>query len=434
MFDLKKYNKIHIIGIKGVGASALAMMLKNNNKEVVGSDVSEEFLTDVALKNAGISVVEFGESNFSEIDAVVRSVAYNVKNNKDFKKAEDMDLPIFTYPEVVASIFNKAYGVAVAGSHGKTTTTAMLAYILDKAGKNLNSIVGSKVNEWGSGEKTNDLKKDDAIFVLEADEYKKAFLKYDPKVAIITSIDYDHPDCYKTEKEYEDTFLEFARSIPEDGFIVLNKDYKNILKISESLKCKIIFYGKDNLINFELKTPGRHNLYNANAAYLVAVELGVLNKDAKKYIEEFSGTARRFDILGTKNKVTVVDDYAHHPIEIRATLSSAKEFFPNKKIIAIFQPHTYSRTKEFSGDFISAFDVADEVILTDIYSSARESIDKELSIKSMSDKIGAKSSYVEQLGDIAMFCDKYKDEDSVLLFMGAGDIWQLAKLFYEEHI
>lgn len=426
MFDSKKYKKIYIVGIKGVGTAALAEFLKDSGCEVSGSDVAEEFMTDSALKKAGISVFGFSENDFSAVDAVVRSVAYNKENNTDIKKAEDLGIPVFTYPEVISWFFNNKFGVAVSGSHGKTTTTAMLAYILDRAGKNVNAIVGSKVNEWGSGAKINDIKKDDAIFVLEADEYKKAFLRYKPKAAVITSIDYDHPDCYKTKEEYEDVFLEFAESISENGFLVANRDYEEIIKITKNLKCKVIFYGKDKLIDLKIKIPGEHNLYNANAAYLSALELDVSKDDAKKYIEEFKGTARRFEILGKNKKTTIVDDYAHHPSEIKATLLGVRNMFFSKKIIAVFQPHTYSRTKKFSDNFSNALDLADEVVLTDVYSSARESIDKNVSIKEISDRIGKKSIYVKNKEDIIKHCKKYLNEDSVVIFMGAGDIWQEA--------
>ena len=243
-FDLDKYKKIHVVGVKGVGAAALSEMLARSGCLVTGSDIDEEFMTDEPLRKAGISVFGFGEKDLSECDAVVRSVAYNSENNEDIRKAESLNLPVFTYPEAVASIFNAKFGIAVAGSHGKTTTTAMLAEILDRSGKNLNAIVGSRVKSWGSGARTNELKKDDAIFVLEADEYRGAFLNYFPKGAIITSVDYDHPDCYKTKEDYEEAFLKFTKNIPDDGFLVVNEDYPEIKKIAESLKCKVIFFCK----------------------------------------------------------------------------------------------------------------------------------------------------------------------------------------------
>jgi UDP-N-acetylmuramate--alanine ligase len=431
-FDIEKYKKIHIIGIKGVGTAALSELLIKNGHMVTGSDIKEEFITDKPLKKAGIVVFEFGKKDLSGYDAVIRSVAYDIKNNEDVRMAESLGIPIFTYPEVVASIFNNKFGVAVAGSHGKTTITAMLSDILDKAGKNLNAIVGSKVNSWNSGAKTNNLKKDEAIFVLEADEYRGAFLNYFPKCAIIANIDYDHPDCYKTKEDYESTFLNFAKNISDDGFLIANNDYPEIKKISENLNCKIIFYNEKNIIHFKLKFPGVYNQLNANAAYLCALELGVSKEGAKKSLEEFSGTARRFDILGKKENAVIIDDYAHHPSEIKAALSGVKEMFPNKKVVAIFQPHTYSRTKKFSIDFSKAFDMANQVVLMDIFSSARESFDSSVSVKDISDKIGEKAIFIKDRKKILEFSKKYFSEDSVIIFMGAGDIWQLARDLYQD--
>ncbi|MBI3671687.1 UDP-N-acetylmuramate--L-alanine ligase [Candidatus Azambacteria bacterium] len=427
-FDLAKYKKVHIVGIKGVGAAALAEILLNSGYEISGSDVKEDFITtSSALKNAKIPIFGFGEIDFSDIDAVIRSVAYNEENNIDIKSAKAAGLPIFTYPEVVSGFFNGVFGVAVAGSHGKTTTTAMLADILHKAGLNVSAIVGSRVNEWGSGAKAGDLKKSDAVFALEADEYKEAFLNYRPKGAIITNIDYDHPDFYKNKDEYKNSFLKFAQSIPESGFLVANKDDRDLFEITKNLKCKVIFFGKEDLNKFNLKIPGEHNLMNANAAYLAAIELGVKKDEAKKYLEGFKGTARRFEILCHKDKAVIIDDYAHHPSEVRATLRGAREIFPKKKIVAVFQPHTYSRTKMFFYEFIEALKLADEVVLTDVYASARESFDASVSMREISEKIGERSFFVKDKKDLPEHCRKYLNEDVALIFMGAGDIWQSAR-------
>jgi len=427
-FNLEKYKKVHFIGIKGAGMAALAGVLLKNGFLISGSDVSEDFATTKkSLDALGASVSLFGKEDFSEVDAVVISNAYNTENNIDAKKAEEKSIPIFYYSDVVASFFNNTHGVAVAGSHGKTTVSAMLADILKKTNKNTTAIVGSVVNEWGTGMLSGSLKEKDALFVLEADEYKRVFLKYKPEAAIITSIDYDHPDCYETKEDYEDAFMKFAKDIADDGFLVANEDYPEVVKVTKSLKCKIIFYGKNNLEDFKLRVPGKYNIYNANAAYLAALELGVSEGDAKKYIEEFSGTARRFEIIGVKNKATIVDDYAHHPAEVNATLSGAKKMFPDKKIIAIFQPHTYSRTKKFSAAFSESFEHADEVVLTDVYSSARELIDSSVNIKDISDKIGNKSVYIKEKNDILEYCKQYLEEDSLIIFMGAGDLWELAR-------
>jgi len=430
MEDFEKYKKIHIVGIKGAGVAALAGILKNNGYEITGSDIGEDFATTKdTLNNLGIKPMQFGEADIENSDAVLRSVAYSSENNLDIKKAEELKKPIFTYPEVVSYFFNNSFGIAVAGSHGKTTTTAMLADLLKKAGKNVTALVGSKVNSWGAGFLAGDIKKDDHIFVLEADEYKRAFLNYKPKCAIITSVDYDHPDCYKTNEEYKEAFLEFLNSIPQSRFVVCDKDYEDVMDITKDARCKVIYYGKDELLNLEINVPGEYNLKNANAAFLTAIELGINEGDAKRYLSEFAGTARRFEILGQKGKAIVVDDYAHHPSEIKATILGAKSAYPLKKIAVVFEPHTYSRTKKFADDFVSALSLADEVILTDVFSSAREKFDGNFDIKGISDKIGEKSVYIKEKSEILDYCQKYTKDDTILIFMGAGDLWKDARDF-----
>lgn len=425
-FNLDTYRKVHIIGIKGTGAAALAEVLKKNGYEVSGSDSEEEFVTtSISLKNAGVSVLKFGEKDLMNVDAVIRSQAYTKENNQEVRKAIEFDIPIFTYPQVIAHFFNNTFGVAIAGTHGKTTTTAMLAYILDKAGRNTNAVVGSRVVDWGSGAKTNDLAEKDAVFVLEADEYKDAFLNYFPKAAIVTNIDYDHPDFFENKERYDESFEKFVLSIPGSGFLVTNRSDASAYQISQKAKCKVIFYD-ENLIKFNLKVPGHFNQLNANAAYLAACELGVKPEDAKKYLEEFSGVARRFEIWCQKNNAIIIDDFAHHPSEIKATLLGAKEKFPGKKIVVVFQPHTYSRTKALFDDFAMSFSDADCVIFAKIESSAREVYDGSVDLNEMVKKVGQKAIYMEEREDILKYLEKYMDEDAVIITMGAGDIWKVA--------
>ncbi len=428
IFDFRKYKNIHVVGIKGVGAAALSEFLVKNGWCVFGSDVSEDFITTKdALSRLGVPISDFSSFDLSSVDVVIRSVAYNSKNNAVVKEAEDRGIDVFTYPDVISYFFNDSFGVAVAGSHGKTTTTAMLAEILRRSNKNINATVGSKVLEWGSGSLVGDIKDKNSIFVLEADEYKKAFLNYFPKGAIITSVDYDHPDCYKTEDEYKKAFLNFAGNISEDGFLVLNKDYDVLVDIAKGVKCKVIFYGEKDLIDFNLKIPGKHNVQNANAAYLASLELGVSKSDAKKFLEEFSGVARRFDVLYEDEKTVVVDDYAHHPSEIKVTILGARERYPNKEIIAIFQPHTYSRTKGFSDDFSLALNFADRVILTDIYSSAREAIDDTVKAEDLLNMVKPNSIFIKNKENIIDYIKQHNlKKDAVFLFMGAGNIWEVA--------
>lgn len=429
MKNFKQYKRVHMVGIKGVGMAALAEVLVKNGFEVSGSDVKEGFMTDATLKRLNISVSEFNADNIKSADALIRSNAYN-SNNVEVKGAEDFGKPIFSYPEVVAEFFNGAYGLAVAGSHGKTTTTAMLAYILKSAGKNVTAIVGSIVDDWGSGAVAGDLNNPDALFVLEADEYKEAFLNYQSRAAIITNIDYDHPDYYKSVAEYENAFVKFISSVSSDGFLVIDSRDARLNDIARDARTRVISVGSNDVPRFTLRLAGEHNLSNAALAYRAALELGVSDAEARKALANFKGTARRMELVGEKNGALIYDDYAHHPTEIKATLAALRAKHPNKKIIAVFQPHTYSRTKALFNDFATAFGSADEVVLTDIYASAREQKDDSVDMAKMASaasRDGAKVSFIKDKNNIADHIKGVMNSDSLIVTMGAGDIWQIGR-------
>ena len=461
---LTLHKRVHMIGVKGVGMAALAEVLVKNGFMVSGSDAKEDFITAGALKRFNIPIAEFSAENVKNAGAVIRSNAYN-SDNIEVRAAQDLNIPIFSYPEVVAELFNAHYGIAVAGSHGKTTTTAMLAHILKSAEKNITAIVGSTVLDWGSGAISGDLAKPDALFVLEADEYKEAFLNYRPRGAIITNIDYDHPDYYKTESDYENGFVKFIAQVPENGFLVINADDARLKELARNAKAKVIetragdfslpdlrLAGKPHTKSdanptyhqrlkakpFRSRTDvyqkistdfvwGEHNRSNAALAYRAALELGVSETEAKTALANFKGTARRMELVGESNGAAIYDDYAHHPSEIRATLKAMREKYPAKKIVAVFQPHTYSRTKALFGDFTGAFNDADEVILTDVFSSAREQKDESVNISDMAAAIegnGKKITFIINKTDIPARLKEYLNPSNIIITMGAGDIYK----------
>ncbi len=422
------YKNIHMIGVKGVGMTALAQVLLANGFAVDGSDVSETFMTDAVLAGLGITVTAFDAKWVQEKDAVIRSNAY-ASSNPEVAAAEQGGVPLFSYPEVVAELFNAHYGIAIGGSHGKTTTTAMLAHILNYARKNVTAIVGSKVQNWQCGALAGDLSKQDALFVLEADEYKEAFLHYRPKAAIITNIDYDHPDYFATPQKYTEAFAKFIKLLPSDGFLIINGDDTALYDAAGSASCKVIFVSAATAQSFKLQTGGDHNIMNANMAYRAAMALGVSRDVASDALADFKGTARRMELVGEYNGALIYDDYAHHPSEIKATLAALKQSYPKKRIIAVFQPHTYSRTKALFADFAGAFGDANSVILTDIYASAREQKDDSVNMAEMVRAIHYKEKEVvliKNKDNIASYIKRTIDANAVVVMLGAGDIWRVS--------
>ncbi|MEX0877481.1 MAG: Mur ligase domain-containing protein [Candidatus Spechtbacterales bacterium] len=347
---LENIKKAYLIGIKGVGMTALAQILQSRGAEVLGSDTEEKFFTDEVLKKLNIHVIEnFSPKNIpGDADIIIRSVAYTKENNIEVAEAKNRGVPVITYPEALAELFNKSYGIAVCGSHGKSTTAAMLGYVLEYAGYDPTVVVGSRVNKWQSNARAGGSK----YFVIEADEYKEAFLKYKPKVIVLTNIDYDHPDYFKDEHSYRNAFQKFMFENIEAQVI----DGREVEKKEE----------------FNLKLIGEYNQKNANCAYQAALKIGVEPLLAKKAIEEFDGIARRFESKGEYGGAKLYDDYAHHPTEISALIEGVRKSYPNRRIIILFQPHTYSRTESLFDNFVQSLRSADKVYILKTYSSARE--------------------------------------------------------------
>lgn len=463
--DFSKIKKIYMIGIKGVGMTMLAQFLVENGYKVSGSDVFEKFMTDFVLKKARIKISNgFDVKNIPKnIDLIIYSTAYNSKINKEVEFALNSKIKTLTYAETIGDIFNKKYGIAIIGSHGKTTTTAWLGYVLEKAGKCPNVMVGANVKQFNGASLTG---KSDYL-IIEADEYQNKLKYFSPNAVLLNNIDYDHPDFFKTDKEYKKVFADFVKKIPKSGFLVANFDDSNVCKIAkQNCNGKIISYAIDdnanyvacdvkqknnkqyfkvkfmfnnrpyNLLgNFCIQLSGKHNISNALAVIVTCVELDVDIKDVKKYLEEFKGTVRRMEKMGEFNGAIIVDDYAHHPTEIIATLAGAREIYKNKKIITVFHPHTFTRTKAFFNDFVKSFKDADEIIVLDIYGSAREkfggvhSRDLVDRIRNRNKELGISQDvkYIATLDD----CEKYLREniqkDDVVLLMGAGDVFRIGE-------
>jgi UDP-N-acetylmuramate--alanine ligase len=456
-----KQQKAYLIGIKGVGMTALAIYLKQAGYEVTGSDVTETFVTDKLLTDAGISVLEFNKDNVKKekYDLLIVSAAYN-EENPEVAEAKRRKLNLKYYSDILGEVSSNKKVIAVSGIHGKTTTTAMISFILEKAGLDPSFIIGSGEvpglkNSAHSG--TGD------IFVLEADEYRKSpedntpkFLSITPNIAIITSIEMDHPDVFPTVEEVYDAFYRLTCRVPRTGFIVLCVDYPKAKKLSQTIADRDFeTYGFDisakwkivNLIEnenkntfslenkgkvygpYELKIIGRHNVLNATAAIITALKLDIPEKDVKHFISNFKNAKRRLEKIGETNGITILDDYAHHPTAIKLTLDAIKKKYPGQKIICIFQPHTYSRTEKLLTEFSRSFSAADRVIITDIFSSAREKTGH-VTGEDLVEEIKKYKKNVKYMTDFQKIQDYILSSIKapvVVLTVGAGDIYKLSE-------
>ena len=465
-----KIKKIHFVGIKGVGMTPLAIIAKEAGFEVTGCDIEEKFITDEVLEKAGIiSLKGFDENHIENSDLVITTGAQGGFDNVENIKAKTLGIPVWTQGEAAGKFMSgeifkrKFYGISVAGSHGKTTTTAMIATILKDAGLDPAFLVGtgnipslSSSGHFGKGN----------YFVAEADEYATEpnydktpkFLWQKPKIGVITNIEFDHPDLYSSIDKVKEAFLKFAENIEEKGVLVaclddsntrdLLKNYKNssvtygfskeadyyIEKISIETDRMFLWVESKNasLGEFSLNVMGEHNGLNALCAMVVCLELGLSVDKIKKGLSAFNGTKRRLEFIGkTKEGAYVYDDYAHHPTEIKKTLAALKKMYPNKKIVSIFQPHTFSRTKSLFEQFVGSFSNADIVLTTDIYPSLREMPDSSVSSKLLSDsiaKVHRDTFYVANLDDVVKYVDQNGfDSNYVVVILGAGDVYKVLK-------
>ncbi|HOZ56421.1 MAG: UDP-N-acetylmuramate--L-alanine ligase [Parcubacteria group bacterium ADurb.Bin316] len=466
--NLSKIKRIYMIGIKGVGMTMLAQFLVAKDIEVSGSDTKEKFMTDKVLKNSGIKVIEnFSANNIpADTNLIIYSSAYNKDNNTEMQAIENLKIEKLSYAEALGQIFNNHYGIAVVGSHGKTTTTAWLGYVLEKANLAPNVLVGAMVPQFGG----NALVGRSDYFVIEADEYQNKLKYYNPRVVLLNNIDYDHPDFFPTVADYNQVFIEFIEKIPSKGFLVANFDDPTIRKIANvNSRAKVISYainevsdyvaydiksfnGKEffkvkivvdeteddeeavankELGDFSIQLIGKHNIYNALAVIATCIELNIDLVKIRKYLEEFSGTARRMEIMGEHNGAIIIDDYAHHPTEIKATLSGIEKLYPQKNKIVVFHPHTFTRTKALLNDFAKSFLDADELIILDIYGSAREiqggvsSEELVRKIKEVNNKI--KVQYIPTQKEAENYLRKQASIGDVIILMGAGDVFRIGE-------
>jgi len=398
---LSEAQKIFFIGIGGIGVSAVARMMFLEDKKVSGSDITQSEITD-ELQKLGVKI-HIGQSADlvpKETDLVIYSPAISVYDPEIVKTLQKRKINAITYPEALHEISKDKYTIAISGTHGKTTTTAMIAKIMLDAKLDPTVIVGSILKD----QKSNFIAGKSKYFIVEACEYRKSFLDIEPTIAVVTNIDNDHLDYYKDIGAIQNAFHEFVSKVPKNGYIICETAHKRIEPIVKNLSGKIVNYADFREEDLKLKVPGKHMRDDAACALAVAHILGIPKKNAERSLEEFSGTWRRFEYKGiTKNGALVYDDYGHHPTEVKATLAGAREFFGKKNIVVVFQPHLYSRTKLLLNDFATAFSDADEVLIAPIY-AAREKLDASITSEMLAQKIkNTHARAFDNFSDIEMY-------------------------------
>lgn len=422
--------KIHFIGLGGIGVSALARYYLGQGGQVSGSDLAlSEITRDLKKKGAAVFSGPHKASNLKkDIDLVVYSPAV-AKNNPELREAEKRGLKIQSYPQALGELTKRYFTIAVSGTHGKSTTTAMLGLLLAKAGLDPTVIVGTKVKEFGD---SNCRLGKSKYLVIEADEHFASFLNYRPRIIILTTVEADHLDYYKNLANVVKSFKKYVGRLPKNGVLIANQDDKNIAKIKKGgflLKEYSLKQPEAGLLKKILKVPGDHNIANALACLACARILGVSDKTSFDSLAGYQGSWRRFEIKRKANP-TVVSDYGHHPTEIRVTLRAAREKWPEKKIWAVFQPHQYQRTYYLFKDFVKTFRQSpiDRMIITDIYDVAgreEKKIKDKISAEKLVKAIGKSNVVYLPKEKIAGFLKKEMPRSGVLIIMGAGDIYRL---------
>ena len=459
MYQIDFQHPIHIyfIGIGGISMSGLAEILLDEGFRVSGSDIRPSALTQ-SLEQKGATVY-YGQkaSNLTgDIDLAVYTSAIH-PDNPEFIAMKDQSIPSLTRAELLGQMMkNYEIPIAVSGTHGKTTTTSMISEILLEGDCDPTFSIGGIFKAIGGNIRIGQSE----YFVTEACEYTNSFLSFFPKIGIILNIEEDHLDFFKDIQDIRNSFHQFAALLPENGTLIINGDIENYEEITRGLSCKVVTYGASAacdyscsqirydelarpafLLNrkggisehFSLMVPGEHNVYNAMAAIALADLLGIGSDTIQKAFSQFSGTDRRYEYKGEIDGITIIDDYAHHPTEITATLKAAANY-PHKSLWCVFQPHTYTRTKAFLPEFAKALSLADHVVLADIY-PARETDTLGISSKDLQEEIlrlGGKAAYLPSFEEIEKFLLKNCINGDLLITMGAGDVVKIGESLLEK--
>jgi UDP-N-acetylmuramate--alanine ligase len=457
-----KIQRIHFVGIGGIGMSGIAEVLLNLGYKVSGSDLKTSAVTQ---RLAGLGATTFEghrAENIIGAEVVVTSSAIS-PDNPEVTEAHNLHIPVIQRAEMLAELMRLKYGIAIAGMHGKTTTTSMVAAVLAAGGLDPTVVVGGRVDAMGSNARHGKSQ----YLVAEADESDRSFLKLSPILSVVTNIDREHMDCYRNMRDVKKTFLDFMDRVPFYGMIVACNDDPMLRKLLPEVQRRTITYGtrrgsdflikseetkregaadsrpysrfrvtyqKKDLGEFTLHVPGVHNVLNATAAIAVGVGLDIPLDAIRTALDQFRGVDRRFQLRGTAAGVSVIDDYGHHPTEIKATLAAARQC-GFRKIHVIFQPHRYTRTRDLMEEFTTAFADADSLFVLDIYAASEkpiEGITGEVLAQRIREKGGKPVEYVSSVADAIGAATKAAQEGDMILTLGAGSISQLGPLILEK--
>jgi len=453
---LHKKHKIHFVGIGGIGMSGIAEVLLNQGYSVTGSDLHDSETT-ARLRSLGARVsVGHQEENLA-VNPTVVVVSTAVKySNPEVLEARRRQIPVIPRAEMLAELMRTKYGIAVAGSHGKTTTTSMIAHVLSAAGLDPTMVIGGRVRSLGTNAKMGQ----GEFMVAEADESDGSFLFLSPTIAVVTNIDREHMDYHQTMERLSDSFLNFVNKIPFYGLAVLCLDNANVQALLAKVKKRCATYGLSADADFSaqeiamsgrgveftvmhrgrplgtlnLRLLGRHSATNALAVVAVARELEIPFARVADALADFAGIHRRFEVKGEAGGVMVIDDYGHHPAEIRATVSAIRDSW-RRPLIVVFQPHRYSRTQDLFDDFVTAFDGADRLILIDIYAAGEDpvaGVSSEALYQAIRKQGHLDAQYIAARDDVVPELRKAVKDGDIVLTLGAGDVYQIGEALVAE--
>ncbi|OEU68299.1 MAG: UDP-N-acetylmuramate--L-alanine ligase [Desulfobacterales bacterium PC51MH44] len=452
---LKKYH-IHFVGIGGIGMSGIAELLLNLGYKVSGSDTSSSDITRRLESLGGIIFKEHSEEQIRGADVVVTSSAIS-PGNPEVAAADQASIPVIPRAEMLAELMRLKYSIAIAGAHGKTSTTSIIASVLGKGGLDPTVVIGGKLKSINS----NALLGEGDYIVAEADESDGSFLKFSPTIAVVTNIDREHLDFYRDLDHIKEVFLNFIDKIPFYGLAVLCLDDEPVQDLIPNIHKRFTTYGMSTQADFQAKNvifeglksrfqvdyhgkqlgeitlnlPGIHNVYNSLASIAVGVELDIPFDVIKSALQTVEGVQRRLEIKGEKKGITVVDDYGHHPTEIKITLEAARESWPGRRIVVVFQPHRYSRTQALFDDFTRAFYQSDLLVVLPIYSAGEEKIE---GVKGQALFEGIRSHghrevvYIQDFETAVLHLKEVLAPGDILLTLGAGDVWKLGEMLLAE--
>jgi UDP-N-acetylmuramate--alanine ligase len=446
-----RFQHIHFIGIGGIGMSGIAEVLLNLGYQVSGSDLRETEITSRLQSLGGKIFFGHKAEHIQGAEVVVTSSAVR-PDNPEVLAAREALLPVIPRAEMLAELMRLKYGIAVAGAHGKTTTTSMVAHVLAHGGLDPTVVIGGRLNSWG----TNARLGQGAFLVAEADESDGSFLHLSPSIAVVTNIDLEHLDFYQNLEHIQTTFLDFLRRLPFYGLAILCLDNPYLPSLIPKIKKRVrtygltaqaeiqarevkqiglsnhyrLFLGGKELGEISFNLPGLHNVYNSLAAVAVGLELEIPFQRIQEAFTTLEGVQRRFQIKGEFQGAIVLDDYGHHPTEIRATLNAVRESWPEKRIVVVFQPHRFSRTKALFEEFTTSFYQADILCLLPIYPAGEdpiEGIDSEKLFEGIKEKGHHGVRFYPQRGEVISALQEFLREGDVLVTLGAGDVWKIGQ-------